>query len=107
MSTATQNTMNTMNITQVIDGYTILSLDNRYKKCLNKLYETENKIDEYTKMIFEEWKYIELLYIFESQKDYVDYMISTHKYAHMMKVKDIVERELESMDIEYENINEH
>ena len=69
----------------------------KYDNCVSELTNIEKKILDFEEEIFDDWDYIEMNFDFKDKYDYFDYMISTSKYYKMMKIKSILETEIQNL----------
>jgi hypothetical protein len=78
-----------------------------YEKVQNKLYKTDKKIEKFEEDMFNEWKNIESLNLFKSQRDYFEYMISLPRFKKLMDKKNKLNLKIEEIDFLIKKECEH
>lgn len=83
------------------------SFNKLYTKLQNKLYKTDKKIEEFEENMYKEWKNIEYLNFFKSQKDYFEYMISLSRFKKLMNLKNKLNIQIDELDLQIKTEHEH
>lgn len=84
-------------LNKLIPDYDYMHLKEKYDNCVSELTNVEKRILDFEEEIFYDWDYIEMNFNFKDKYDYFDYMISTSKYYKMMKIKSILETEIQNL----------